>query len=132
MLMKLAKYRVSLAILAALALSLAVAPAALTQGLDPFGQEYGAATGLGDQDVRTTIATIINVALSLLGIVALVIVLYGGFKWMTAGGNEESVGEARKIIVAGVVGLAIILSSYAVAQFVLNQLAIATGFEGTP
>lgn len=91
-----------------------------------FGLTYGAATGLGDQDVRTTISKIINVALSMLGIVAVVIVLAGGFKWMTAGGNEEKTGEARKMIFAGVIGLAIILSAYAIARFVLNQLYIAT------
>ncbi|PIR43061.1 hypothetical protein COV24_04760 [candidate division WWE3 bacterium CG10_big_fil_rev_8_21_14_0_10_32_10] len=129
MLAKLAKYKVGLAVLATLTLSLALAPAALAGTVeDAFGMEYGAATGLGQQDVRTTIATIINVALSLLGIVALIIVLYGGFKWMTAGGNDEQVAEARKIIISGVVGLAVVLSSYAVANFVLNQLAIATGF----
>ena len=134
MLAKLAKHRISLAILAVFAFSLALAPAALAQVVpadDPFGQNIiGEETGLGEQDIRLTIAAIINVALSLLGIVALVIILYGGFKWMTAGGNEESVAEARKIIVAGVIGLAIILSSYAIAQFVLTQLGVATNFEG--
>ncbi len=91
-----------------------------------FGLTYGEATGLGSQDVRTTISSIINVALSLLGIVAVVIVLMGGFKWMTAGGNEEKTGEARKLIFAGVIGLVIILSAFAIAKFVLNQLYIAT------
>ena len=130
MLAKLVKYKVGLTVLATLVFSLALAPAALAQALpDPFGQNYGASSGLGDQDIRITIGKIINVALSMLGIVALVIVLFGGFKWMTAGGNDEQVTEARKIIISGIVGLAVILSSYAIAQFVLNQLALATGFN---
>ncbi|MBT6819007.1 MAG: hypothetical protein HOA57_01330 [Candidatus Magasanikbacteria bacterium] len=94
--------------------------------VDPFGIGYADETGLGKEDVRTTIASIINVALGLLGIVAVVIVLWGGFRWMTAGGNEEKVGEARKIIFSGVIGLAIILSAYAIARFVLMQLYTAT------
>ncbi|MBI2990019.1 MAG: hypothetical protein HYY51_02395 [Candidatus Magasanikbacteria bacterium] len=83
-------------------------------------------TTLGNQDLRTTIAKLINVALSLLGIVAVVIILVGGFKWMTAGGNEDKVAEARKLIFSGIIGLAIILSAWAIALFVLNKLASAT------
>jgi Zn-dependent protease with chaperone function len=93
---------------------------------DDLGLNYGAATGLGSTDVRTTIAMIIKVAMGLLGIVAVVIILIGGFKWMTAGGNEEQVGEAKKWIFSGVIGLAIILSAYALASFIINQLVTAT------
>lgn len=99
--------------------------AAPTTGVN-FGLLYGKDTGLGSQDIRSTISQIINVALGLLGIVAVVVVLAGGFKWMTAGGNEEKTGEARKIIIAGVIGLAIILSAYAISRFVLEQLYKAT------
>ena len=62
-----------------------------------------------------------------LGIVAIIIILAGGFKWMTAMGSEDKIGEARKLIIAGIVGLGIILSSYAIAYFVLTQLMTATG-----
>jgi pectate lyase len=82
--------------------------------------------GLGTQDVRITIANIINIALGLLGIVAVVIVLMGGFKWMTASGEEGKVDEAKKLITQGIVGLAIIVSAYAIAQFVVDSLMDAT------
>jgi len=113
------------------ALALAVtmplqANAASTIGVEDLGLSYGAKTGLGTSDVRTTIAKIIKVAMSLLGIVAVVIVLIGGFKWMTAGGNDDQVGEAKKWIFSGVIGLAIILSAYALASFVITQLVDAT------
>ena len=122
------KNRVLLTIVATILASLMVVPAALGQSAnDPFGVGYGQATGLGNNDVRDTISSIIQVALSLLGIVALVIILAGGFKWMTAGGSEDKVAEARKLIFSGIIGLAIILSAYAIAQFVLGQLSAATG-----
>jgi len=73
-----------------------------------------------------TIARIINVFMGLLGIVAVVIILYGGFLWMTAAGNEDRVEKAKKLIVAGIIGLAIILSAYAIARFVVNSLVSAT------
>ena len=91
-----------------------------------LGIQYGAATGLGSKDVRVTVASIIRTAMGLLGIVAVVIILIGGFKWMTAGGNDEQTGEAKKWIFSGVIGLAIILSAYALATFVINSLVTAT------
>lgn len=91
-----------------------------------LGIQYGTATGLGTRDVRQTVAQIINVALGLLGIVAVVIIVAGGFIWMTSGGNEEKVDKARDMIFMGIIGLAIILSAYAIAQFVISQLVTAT------
>ena len=98
---------------------------AAAQTLD-LGIDYGTSTGLGTKDIRTTVADIINVALGLLGIVAVVIVLAGGFTWMTAAGNEDKVDKAKKMIFAGIIGLAIILSAYAIARFVITSLITAT------
>ena len=128
--MKITKNQVLAGLGTAAMVGMAFVPAIASAQANPFGLQYGSATGLGKKDIRETISTIINVALSLLGIVALVIVLIGGFEWMTAGGNEEKTGEARKRIVAGVIGLAIILSAYALTKFVFNQLAAATDVQG--
>ncbi len=89
--------------------------------------EVGNVIGLGNRDPRVIAAGIINVALGFLGIIAVVIVLMGGFKWMTAGGNDDKVGEAKKIISSGVVGLVIILASWGLAKFVLGLMYNATG-----
>lgn len=91
------------------------------------GIEYGTYTGLGTKDLREGIMAIINVLLGFLGIIAIVIILYGGFVWLTSGGNEDKVGSAKKIITAGVIGLVIIFVSYAIASFVIDQLISATG-----
>jgi len=82
--------------------------------------------GLGNKDPRAIAASIIKVALGFLGIIAVVIILLGGFKWMTAGGNEEGVEEAKKLIIAGVIGLVIILASWGIASFVISSLLTAT------
>jgi hypothetical protein len=91
------------------------------------GIGYGAYTGLSGQDLRITIANIIRTAMGLLGIIAVLIVLYGGFKWMTAAGDDTKVGDAKKIITAGIIGLIIIISAYAIASFVVSGLVTATG-----
>ena len=86
---------------------------------------------LGKRSLQATAVRLINVALSLLGIIAVVIVLIGGFKWMTAGGNDDKIAEARKLIFAGIVGMAIILSAWAIARFVLANLLSATDTNGS-
>ena len=107
-------------------ISSAVLPFAVkAQGLN-LGLNNVSGTSLGSQELRSTVAKIINVALSFIGVIVLVIILYGGFLWMTAGGNEEKVGEAKKWIYGGIIGLVIILCSYAIAQFVINSLVTAT------
>jgi hypothetical protein len=114
-----------------LALSIALPSAALAQpdSLNVNDLGVGAIEGsikLGSGDVRQTAARIINVALGFLGIIAVVIVLLGGFKYMVAGGNEEKTSEAKKLIVSGIIGLAIILSAWAITSFVITRLVTAT------
>ncbi len=101
--------------------ALTLLPASEAQAVD-VGLNYGEQTGLNDTDPRTIAANIIKVILGFLGILAVIIILVGGFKWMTAAGNEDKVAEAKKIIVAGIIGLVIILAAWAIANFVLNAL----------
>ena len=124
----------SMAMALTLTLALTLSLPALAE-LDVWGsntgglnrEELGNNLGLGERDPREIVAQVINVILGFLGIIAVVIILLGGFKWMTAGGGEDKVAEAKKMIVAGVIGLVIILASYAIATFVINQLLSATG-----
>lgn len=82
---------------------------------------------LGNKDPRETVGEIINVAMLFLGIIAVAIILLGGFQWMTAGGSEEKVGQAKKIMGSGVIGLVIVLSAWGIASFILDRLINATG-----
>ncbi|MBI4811910.1 hypothetical protein HY798_00440 [Candidatus Falkowbacteria bacterium] len=102
---------------------------AQTGDVDPWGgkeSDIQSTIGLGDKDPRDIAASVINVALGFLGIVAVIIILLGGFKWMTAMGNDDKVGEAKKLIIAGVIGLVIILAAFGIATFVINNLLTAT------
>ncbi len=83
-------------------------------------------SNLSNADPRIIVVRVINSALGLLGIIATVLILYAGFMWMTAGGNDEQVGKARKILIQAVIGLAIILSAWAITNFVLSNLYKAT------
>ncbi|PIS05027.1 MAG: hypothetical protein COT81_03340, partial [Candidatus Buchananbacteria bacterium CG10_big_fil_rev_8_21_14_0_10_42_9] len=108
------------------ALTLVIAPAlAVDTGLN-----YATALGLGTTDIRQTILTIVQVALAFLGVLAILIVLYGGFVWMTAGGEENKIQRAKDILRNGIIGLVIILTSYAIVTFVFNS--ILSGVFGPP
>ena len=84
-------------------------------------------SGLGSNPLDETLGLLINVLLGLLGIIFLVLVIYAGFLWMTAGGDEKQVAKAKSIIITAVIGLVILLSAYAISSFVLDQLISATG-----
>lgn len=130
---KLLKFAVSLAMFLVVftpVFTLAV-PVMAADTLNPWGSDtlksnVQTTTGLGERDPRDIAASVIRIILGFLGIIAVIIILLGGFKWMTAGGNEDKVGEAKKLIVAGVIGLVIIIAAFAIATFVLDQLIAAT------
>lgn len=73
-------------------------------------------------DLKQTAVNIVNLVLGFLGLIAVVIILIGGFKWMTAGGNDEKVGEAKKLLIAGLIGLVIILLAWGIATWVISTL----------
>jgi Zn-dependent protease with chaperone function len=92
-----------------------------------LGLDYGTYTGLGTKDLKEGVMTIVKYLFGFLGIIAILLMLYAGFIWMTAAGNEEKVSQAKKILTAAIIGLVIIFISYAIAAFVVNQLITATG-----
>lgn len=122
---KFSKYLLSLAILCVLAAPVV----AMAQTNNLFGTNEvsnGLNNSLSTSDPRAVVGRIINVILGFLGVIAVAIILLGGFKWMTGGGNEDKVGEAKKLLGAGVIGLVIILASWAIATFVINSIYSAT------
>ena len=86
----------------------------------------GLPTGANASDPRLIVANFIRYILSFLGILAVIIVLYAGFKWMFSGGNEETISEAKRMLIAGLIGLVIILLAYAIANFVITLIYSAT------
>lgn len=114
-----------------LAVFLFVGVAAYAQGELNFGlQPVQNSIGLASTDIRIIIARIIRAVLGLLGVIAIVIMIYAGYTIMTSGGDEEQVVYGKKIMINGVIGLIIILSSLAIVQYVLNALGQATGMAG--
>lgn len=91
-----------------------------------LGFSYGQYSGLTGVDLRFAIAMIIRFVLGLLGIVTLVMMLYAGYTWMISMGNQDAVAKAKKTIIRSAIGLGIILSAYAITNFVFNNVYPAT------
>ncbi len=116
----------ALALLSSVPLSLAVAVQvhAQTSATDRLG-DVSAASGLPEQDLTTLIGNLISVLISVLGIIFLILTLYAGFMWMTAGGDEGKVEKAKKLLINGIVGIILILAALAISNFVFDALSEA-------
>ena len=82
--------------------------------------------GLSERDPREIIAAVVRVVLGFLGIITVLLILGGGFKYMTAGGDEDQIGEAKQLIISGVIGLVIVLASFGLASFLMTAAVNVT------
>ena len=76
-------------------------------------------------DPRIIVGRLIQSGMGLLGIVVVVIVMWGGYKWMVSGGKEEKVADARKTLINLIIGLAIMLSAYSIVNFIIDAVTEA-------
>ncbi|MBI2051085.1 MAG: hypothetical protein HYT31_04800 [Parcubacteria group bacterium] len=122
--------RINLIVAAGMLAFAILAPVPALAQTDPFGVEDAARINVGEErDLKFAIANIVNVVLGFLGILAVIIIMYAGFKWMTASGNEEQVGEARKMLLQAVIGLIIIMGAWVIINFVTGEFGRAVQLE---
>ena len=72
------------------------------------------------------IGSIINIVLSFVGILLLAFTLYAGFLWMTAGGETKNVEKAQTMLKNAIIGLLIVIASFAISNYVLQSLLNVT------
>lgn len=93
---------------------------AVSAGLDKVG---------GTSDVTILTGQIIGTALSMIGIVFFILMIYSGLRWMTARGNSELTQKAQDTIIAATIGMVVVLASYAITTFVFGALPKAPGVQ---
>ncbi len=69
------------------------------------------------------IGKVVGAVLSFLGIAFFILIIYAGFRWMFARGNDQEVAKAKDIIVSAVIGLVIVLSAYAITFYIGGLLS---------
>jgi hypothetical protein len=105
------------------------ARADMTSVLDSLagGAGYNTAGAQSETALAETIGSIIAKFLEIIGIVFLIYMIYGGWIWMKAKGNEEQVTRARNILTNSIIGIVIIMGAYALTFFIMKSLGAAVG-----
>ncbi len=76
----------------------------------------------GETTLTGLIFTVINIALALAGLIAVLFLIIGGFRYITAGGNSDASESAKKIILNAVIGIIVVILSFVVVRVVANTL----------
>jgi len=126
----------SLLLVGMLAPSLAPARAQNTAAQDilNFTEDTAVAGGLKaekgapDKEIYDVVANVINVILGLVGIIFFIQIFWSGTRWMTSGGNEQAIEEAKSTIKHSIIGVVITLVAFGITNFIFNQVVgVATG-----
>lgn len=65
---------------------------------------------------------VITIALTFIGVIFLILAIYGGYIWMIARGNEQEVEKAKLIIQNSIIGLVVVLAAYAASWYIIYVL----------
>ena len=100
------------------------------EGLTNTASRAGLVTDPASQSLPVIIGRFIYGALSLTGVIFVILMVYAGFLWMQARGKTEDIEKARKIIETAIIGIVITALAFAITNFVLNRITEAqTGTE---
>lgn len=102
-------------------LAMVVAPLAVSaQYVDPDDSKAGGVAK--DTNLKDLLVRVINVLLGIAGLVAVIFLIVGGFRYITAGGNEEAAESGKKAIVNAIIGIVIIILSFVIVRVVANAV----------
>jgi len=127
------KFKVSIIGLFLFIFSLVIAHSALAWdfGIDAAVKGAGFQNVKGSNDLYGLIATSVKIFLSLLAVLFFAMMMYGGFRWLTSRGKEELIEKAKEAIIAAVIGMIVVIMSYAIANFVLSNLSSSSATSTT-
>lgn len=102
------------------------------RGLDKIANKTGLAGNVGNIDTYWTkvVGYVIKIALSFLSVIFVVNIITSGYLWLTAGGNSDQIGKAKKRITNSVIGMVIVLSVWSITDFLILKLACIIEFGG--
>ncbi len=89
--------------------------------------DYNTAGRVGHYLLANVAGKFFAVFLSLLGIIFLIMIIIGGFNWMTAAGNDDKISKAKATLYRGIIGLIIVVTAYIITAFVFRALGGLVG-----
>ncbi len=72
--------------------------------------------------VSSTLQNIINLLLFIAGVLAVILVVVGGFRYVTSNGDSAAAGKAKSTIIYAVIGLVVTIMAYAIVNFILENI----------
>jgi hypothetical protein len=102
-----------------------VAASGISDAQSDLGKVAGS-VGLTQPDLKSWIGNTLNYLFGFLGIIAIILIIYAGFTWMTAGGNEQQITKGKNIMLWAILGLFIIFAAYGITYTIITQLTKAT------
>ncbi|MFH0818765.1 MAG: hypothetical protein V1898_02105 [Patescibacteria group bacterium] len=94
-------------------------------GFDKDGK-LKSGTDLGNTDPATIAFSVINNALFFLGVITVIMIVFAGFMWVFAAGEEEKIKKAQGILKGALLGLFVIIASYGIVSYIFGAIKIAT------
>lgn len=85
-------------------------------------EKVGTGGGYQEASLPAVAGIVVRTALSLLGIIFITLIIIGGYKWLTAGGEEKQVEDAKNYIKRAIIGLIIVISAWAIWTFVITRI----------
>lgn len=80
---------------------------------------YSAAT---ETTFAENVGKAIKILLSMIGVLFTILIIYAGYLWLTARGNDESISKAKGIISSSIIGLIILLMAYSITNFIVPRI----------
>jgi hypothetical protein len=78
--------------------------------------------GYGPDNLVDIIGKIVKAVLLSVGILFLIMMIFGGYLWMTSNGNEKTTGKAKSLIFGAIAGLIIVVAAYVLTTFLSGLL----------
>lgn len=96
--------------------------AVLAQSTDQACAAIGGCDDDGESDIQRIIELMVNIFSIVIGIVAVIMIIYGGFKYITSGGDSSKLASAKNTVIYAIIGLVIVGLAQAIAFFVLDNI----------
>ena len=99
--------------------------AVLAQGLKDAGDKLGSMQDKGvglSSNFQGLTGTVLAGIFYILGTIFLLLMIYGGYVWIKAAGRDQEVDRAKRILMTSIIGMIVILASYAITNFILGRV----------
>ncbi len=86
-----------------------------------YGDDIGL-PGSSNNNLPEIIANLVGYVLSFIALIAVIMIIFGGFQWLTAAGDDERISSAKRTISSAIIGLVIVFLAWSIVSFVIGGI----------